>query len=278
MNILKAILFGIVEGITEWMPVSSSAHLKLLSIFLPLDLTPEFYNVFESMIRLGAVLALFLVFWNKIWFLGSSKNLTGEGALTAIKKDKVLLWLKIIAACIPAILLELLPDDLFRFVNEKNEMIIMGTVFILAGIIFVVVEMMLKRRSFAVVSTRQITFLQAMIIGLAQLITVILPGTSRLGLTIAAALLLGICRPAATEFAYELAIPVVLGECIIKVLKFTGAVSFYGIATLLVGCAFAFAVSLFMIRYVLNYIRRNTFMIFGVYRVLMGIVILVFLR
>ena len=278
MNILKAILFGIIEGITEWMPISSTAHMKILNVFLPLDMTPEFYEVFEVVIQLGAILALVLVFWNKIWPFGPSREPLGEGILANVKKDKILLWIKIVIACIPVILFELFLDDLFTFVNEKNEMILIGVALILVGIIFIVVEVLLKGKKFAVTSTRQITFLQALIIGLTQLIAAIFPGVSRSGSTIIAALLLGICRPAATEFTFELAIPVMFGASLMKILKFSGAVSFYEIATLLTGCVFAFAVSLFMIRYVLNYIRKNTFTIFGIYRVLMGIVILIFLR
>ena len=278
MNILKAILFGIIEGITEWMPISSTAHMKILNVFLPLDVTPEFYEVFEVVIQLGAILALVLVFWNKIWPFGPSRDPLGEGILANVKKDKILLWLKIVIACIPVILFELFLDDLFTFVNEKNEMIIIGVALILVGIIFIVVEALLKGRKFAVTTTRQITFLQALIIGLTQLIAAIFPGVSRSGSTIIAALLLGICRPAATEFTFELAIPVMFGASLMKILKFSGAVSLYEIATLLTGCIFAFIVSLFMIRYVLNYIRKNTFTIFGIYRVLMGIVILIFLR
>ena len=278
MNILKAILFGIIEGITEWMPISSTAHMKILNVFLPLDMTPEFYEVFEVVIQLGAILALVLVFWNKIWPFGPSREPLGEGILANVKKDKILLWVKIVIACIPVILFELFLDDLFTFVNEKNEMILIGVALILVGIIFIVVEVLLKGKKFAVTSTRQITFLQALIIGLTQLIAAIFPGVSRSGSTIIAALLLGVCRPAATEFTFELAIPVMFGASLMKILKFSGAVSFYEIATLLTGCVFAFAVSLFMIRYVLNYIRKNTFTIFGIYRVLMGIVILIFLR
>lgn len=278
MNILKAILFGIIEGITEWMPISSTAHMRILNLFLPLDLTPAFYDLFETLIRLGTILALVLVFWNRIWPFGPSKNPLGEGILANVKKDKIVLWLKIIVACIPAILYEFLLSDLFGFVNEKNEMIIIGVAFILVGVILITLEVKMKGRNFAVASVRQITFLQAFIIGLVQVLAAVFPGVSRLGATIIAALLLGICRPAATEFTYELAIPMIVGAAIMKILKFSAAVSFYEIATLLTGCVFAFAVSLFMIRYVLNYIRRNAFTIFGIYRVLMGIVILIFLR
>ncbi|MBQ1899525.1 MAG: undecaprenyl-diphosphate phosphatase [Erysipelotrichaceae bacterium] len=278
MNILKAILFGIIEGITEWMPISSTAHMKILNVFLPLDVSPEFYNVFEVVIQFGAILALVIVFFNKIWPFGQSKNPLGEGILSYVRKDKFILWLKIIVACIPVILFELILDDLFTFINEKNEMTFIGFALILVGIVFIVVEMMIKGKKFTVTSTRQITYLQALIIGLAQLIAAIFPGVSRSGATIIAALLLGISRPTATEFTFEVAIPVMFGASLMEVLKFSAAVSFGEVMTLIVGCLSAFAVSLFMIRFVLNYIRKNTFNIFGLYRILMGIIILIFLR
>ena len=278
MNILKAILFGIIEGITEWMPISSTAHMKILNVFLPLDVSPEFYNVFEVVIQLGAILALVIVFFNKIWPFGQSKNPLGEGILSYVRKDKFILWLKIIVACIPVILFELILDDLFTFINEKNEMTFIGFALILVGIVFIVVEMMIKGKKFTVTSTRQITYLQALIIGLAQLIAAIFPGVSRSGATIIAALLLGISRPTATEFTFEVAIPVMFGASLMEVLKVSAAVSFGEVMTLIVGCLSAFAVSLFMIRFVLNYIRKNTFNIFGLYRILMGIIILIFLR
>ncbi len=278
MNILKAILFGIIEGITEWMPVSSTAHMKILNAFFPLDVSPEFYDVFEVVIQLGAILALVLIFFNKIWPFGKSKNPLGSGIFSYVKKDKFLLWIKIMVACVPVILFELLLDDLFTFINEKNEMIFIGVALILVGIVFIVVEAMMKGKKFTVDSTRQITYLQALIIGLAQLIAAVFPGVSRSGSTIIAALLLGICRPAATEFTFEVAIPVMFGASLMEVLKFSGTIGFYEILTLITGCVSAFIVSLFMIRFVLNYIKKNTFTIFGIYRILMGLIILVFLR
>ena len=278
MNVLKAILFGIIEGITEWMPISSTAHMKILNVFLPLQVSPEFYDVFEVVIQLGAIIALVLVFWNKIWPFGKSNRPLGEGILSYVKKDKFILWLKIVVACLPVIIFELLLEDLFTFINEKNEMTFIGVALILVGIVFILVEMAVKGKKFSVQSTRQITYMQALIIGLAQLIAAIFPGVSRSGSTIIAALLLGISRPTATEFTFEVAIPVMFGASLMEILKFSGAVTVTEVLTLIVGCLSAFAVSLFMIRFVLNYIRKNTFNIFGLYRILMGIIILIFLR
>ncbi|MBQ3294984.1 MAG: undecaprenyl-diphosphate phosphatase [Erysipelotrichaceae bacterium] len=278
MNIIKAILFGIVEGITEWMPVSSTAHMKILNAIIPLEVSPEFYEVFEVVIQLGAIIALVIVFWNKIWPFGESKNPLGEGILSIVKKDKFFLWIKIVIACIPVILYELLLEDRISFINEKNEMIFIGAALIIVGIIFIVVEMLIKGKKPKYISTKQITFMQAFIIGMTQLIAAIFPGVSRSGSTIIAALLLGISRSCATEFTFELAIPVMFGASLMKILKFSAAVTFGEIMTLLVGCISAFLVSLFMIRFMLNYIRKNTFTMFGIYRILLGIIILVFLR
>jgi len=157
-------------------------------------------------------------------------------------------------------------------------MIIIGISLILIGIVFIVVEMYVKDKKFTVTSTRQITYLQALIIGLAQLVAAIFPGVSRSGATIIAALLLGISRGTATEFTFEVAIPVMFGASLMKVLKFSAAIGFGEILVLLIGCASAFVVSLFMIRFVLNYIKKNTFTLFGMYRVLLGIIVLIFLR
>ena len=278
MNLLKAILFGIIEGITEWMPISSTAHMKILNIFVPLDVSPEFYGVFEVVIQLGAILALLLVFWNKVWPFGQSKNPLGKGILSYVKKDKFALWIKIMVACLPVIVFELFLDDLFTFINESNEMTFIGIDMILVGIIFIVVEFLIRGKKPKVNSTRQITLTMALIIGLAQLVAAVFPGVSRSGATIIAALLLGISRPAATEFSFEVAIPVMFGASLMEILDLEVAVTFYEILTLLVGCVTAFIVSLFMINFVLNYIKKNTFVIFGIYRILMGIIILLFLR
>ena len=278
MDILKAVIFGIIEGITEWMPVSSTAHMKILNAIIPLNVSPEFYEVFEVVIQLGAIIALVIVFWNKIWPFGESKNPLGEGILSIVKKDKFFLWIKIVIACIPVILFELFLEDKITFINENNEMTIIAIALILVGIVFIVVEALIKNKKPTVNSTRSITYLQAIIIGLAQLVAAIIPGVSRSGATIIASLLLGISRSAATEFTFELAIPVMFGASLMKIIKCTAAVSFMEILISLIGCITAFVVSLFMIRFVLDYIKKNTFTLFGIYRIILGIIILIFLR
>ena len=278
MNFIKAIIFGIIEGITEWMPISSTAHMKILNVFLPLEVSSEFYEVFEVVIQLGAILVLLLVFWNKVWPFGRSENPLGKGALADIKKDKFFLWLKIILACMPAIIFELFLDDKFNFVNENNEMKVIGISLIVVGFVFLFVEMTVRNKKFTVTNTKKITILQAIVIGLAQLIAAIFPGVSRSGATIIAALLIGISRSAATEFTFELAIPVMFGASLMKILKYGMAFTAADIMLLLFGCVSAFMVSLFIIRFVLNYIKRNTFTVFGVYRILMGLIVLIFLK
>ena len=278
MNFIKAILFGNIEGITEWMPISSTAHMKILNVFFPLEVSSEFYDVFEVVIQLGAILALLLVFWNKIWPFGRSDNPLGKGALSDIKKDKFFLWLKIILACLPAVIFELFLDDKFGFVNEDNEMKVIGISLLTVGFVFLMVEMIVRNKKFSVTTTKKITILQAIVIGLAQLIAAIFPGVSRSGATIIAALLIGISRSTATEFTFELAIPVMFGASLMKILKYGAAFSAAEIMIMLFGCVSAFMVSLFMIRFVLNYVKRNTFTVFGVYRILMGLIVLIYLR
>ena len=277
MNFLKAILFGIIEGITEWMPVSSTAHLMILNRILPLEVSEEFFDLFDVVIQLGAILALVIVFFNKIWPFGTSKNPLGGGILKIVKKDKFLLWIKIIIACIPVILFELFLEDLVTFINSDNEMKFIAIALIVVGVIFIAVEFFIRGKKFKVTSTKQITYLQALIIGLAQLIAAVFPGVSRSGATIIAALLLGINRSTATEFTFEVAIPVMFGASLMKFVKFSGAIVFSEIMVLLIGCVSAFIVSLFMIRFVLNYIKNNTFTIFGIYRIILGIIVLILL-
>lgn len=278
MDVIKAIIFGIIEGITEWMPVSSTAHMNILNLFLPLNVTPEFYEVFEVVIQLGAILALLLLFWNKVFPFGPSKNPLGKGILSYIKKDRFILWIKIFIACLPAIIYELLLEDVVKFVNEDNKMTIIGISLILVGFVFILVEGYVKDKKALINSTKQITYTQALIIGLAQLVAAIFPGVSRSGATIIAALLLSISRTTAVEFTFELAIPVMAGASLMKLIKYPLAFTFSNILVLLFGCISAFIVSLFMIRFVLDYIKKNTFTIFGIYRILLGIIVLIFLK
>ena len=278
MNIIKAIIFGIIEGITEWMPVSSTAHLKILNTFLPLNVSEGFFEVFEVVIQLGAILALLLIFFNKVWPFGKSSKPLGEGILENVKKDKFILWIKIIVACLPAIIYELFIEDYVNYINPQNEMNIIALALIIVGIVFIGVEYLIKDKNPTILNTRNITILNALYIGLAQLIAAIIPGISRSGATIICALLLGISRSCAVEFTFELAIPVMFGASFMKLLKYGFILSFGEVMMLLIGCISAFMVSLVMIKFVLDYIRKNNFVVFGIYRILLGLIVLIFLR
>lgn len=275
MNILKSIVLGIVEGITEWIPVSSTAHMKIFNKFLALDVTPEFYGVFEVVIQLGAIIALLIVFWNKIWPFGKTKKPLGKGILAYVKKDKFFLWLKIAVACIPVILYKLFVDDYVHFINEDNEMLFIAIALIVVGIVFIVVETLIRGKKPVIDSTRDITFMNAIIVGVTQLIAAVFPGVSRSGATIIALLLMGVSRVAATEFTFELSIPVMLGASLMEIIKYEGTFELGNIVCLLVGCIVAFVVSLFVIRFIISFIKKNKFTIFGIYRVILGIIVLV---
>ena len=278
MNILKSIVLGIVEGITEWLPISSTAHLKIFNSFLKLDVTPEFFEVFDVVIQFGASIALILVFINKIWPFGKSKNPLGGGPLSFIKKDKFFLCLKIVVACIPVIIYQLFIDDYVNFITVDNEMIFIAVALIVVGAIFIGVEIYNKGKTPIIEKTKEITFMNVIIIGLTQLIAAIFPGVSRSGATIIASLLMGISRVAAIEFTFELAIPVMLGASFMKVIGYEAAFTFGEVMLMIVGCLSAFIVSLFVIRFILNYIKKNSFTIFGIYRILLGIIIFIFLK
>lgn len=278
MNILKSIWLGIVEGITEWLPISSTAHIKIFNKLFPLDVSPEFFNVFDVVIQLGAIAALLIVFWNKIWPFGKSNKPLGNGILSYVKKDKFVLWLKIALACVPVIIYELLLDDVVNFITEANEMTFISIALIAVGIIFIVVEIKIKDDEPTITTTKEITFLNALIIGLTQLIAAIFPGVSRSGATIIASLLMGISRTTATEFTFELSIPVMLGASFMKILKYGFAFSFSEILMMLFGIVSAFFISLFAINFMMSYIKKNNYVLFGLYRIILGIILLIYLR
>lgn len=277
MNFLKAILFGAVEGVTEWLPISSTAHMMILNCFLPLDVSTEFYSVFEVVIQLAAVLSLLLVFIKKIWPFGESDNPLGKGVLSIVKKDKFFLWVKITIACMPAIIYKLFLEDYFTLVNESNEILVVGLSLLIVGIIFIVVEGLVFKKKAKKQTTKDITCIDALIIGLTQLAAALFPGVSRSGATVIAGLLIGISRVAITDFTFELSMPVMFGASLMEVINCTIAFSFTEVLLLVIGCVSAFAVSVFMIKFILNYIKKNTFVVFGIYRIIAGILVILFL-
>ena len=267
LEILKAILFGIVEGITEWLPVSSTGHLILLEEFIHLKVTPEFYEMFQVVIQLGAILAVIVLFFHKLWPFSAKKS-------AAEKKDTWNLWFKVIVAVIPSAVLGLLLDD-WMDANLYNYVVV-AIALIFYGVAFMLVEKRNAGKNFAVNSVYEIDYKTALLIGAFQVLSLI-PGTSRSGSTILGAILLGVARPAGAEFSFFLAIPTMLGASGLKLLKYLleGLLPTANeIAVLIVGCIVSFLVSLLVIKVLMDYVRRHSFSAFGVYRIVLGAAVL----
>lgn len=268
LEILKAVLFGIVEGITEWLPVSSTGHMIILDEFIQLDCTPEFLEMFLVVIQLGAIMAVVILFWNKI-FPFQFKDKTKP----VIEQDKIMLWLKIIVACVPAAVVGLLFDELFE--RLFYHAIPVAIALIVFGVAFIVVERMNKGKRAKIRKLSDISFKTALIIGVFQLIAAIFPGTSRSGATIVGALLIGVSRKVAAEFTFFLAIPVMFGASLLKLVKFGFSFTPDEFAILIVGMSVSFMVSLFVIKFLMDYIKKHDFQIFGWYRIALGLVVIV---
>ena len=270
VELIKSIIFGIVEGITEWLPVSSTGHLILLEEFVSFDnVSSGFWPMFEVVIQLGAIMAVVVLFWEKIFPFAK-----GGEILPIMKKDKFLLWLKIAVACVPAAIVGLLFDDQIDalFYNPLTVAIML----IVVGIAFIIVEHFNRRRRPKVTDLDSITFKTAFLIGVFQLIAAIFPGTSRSGATILGGLILGVSRQISAEFTFFLAIPVMLGASLLKLVKFGFAFTGLELAVLGVGCVTAFAVSMVCIRFLMDFIKKHDFKIFGWYRIMLGAVVLLY--
>lgn len=270
MEIIKAILFGIVEGITEWLPVSSTGHMILLDEFIKLDVSKQFYELFEVVIQLGAILAVVILFWKNIW---PFYNARGK---TRVNHSILSLWGKIIIACLPAAVIGLLFDD---WIDEHlHTSIVVSLTLIIYGIIFIVIESK-NIGSRDTDDLGKITYKQALGIGGFQLLSLI-PGTSRSGSTIIGGLLLGLERSVAAEFTFFLAIPVMAGASLLKLVKYILKVGFVfsgmELGILITGCIVSFVVSLFVIKFLLSYIRQHDFKVFGWYRIILGIIVLLY--
>lgn len=267
IEILKAVLFGIVEGITEWLPISSTGHMILLNEFVTLNVSPEFWDMFLVVIQLGAILAVVLLFWNKIFPFRFKEK-------PVIQKDIFILWIKILVACVPAAVIGLAFDDVLDalFYNPWCVSIAL----IVFGIAFIVIENRNKSMSPKITELGQITYQTAFMIGVFQLIAAVFPGTSRSGATIVGALLIGVSRTVAAEFTFFLAIPVMLGASLLKILKFGFSFTAAEATILLVGMVVAFVVSVIVIRFLMGYIKKHDFKVFGWYRIVLGTVVLIY--
>ena len=287
-EILKALLFGIVEGITEWLPVSSTGHMILLNEFVKLNVSESFWSMFLVVIQLGAILAVVLIFWNTIWPFALSKNTDFSKNIgrrgfwnqkywcvgpIAVKMEIIINWLKVVVACLPAIVFVVLDlDDICDelFYNAVGVSIAL----IVFGIAFIIVETKNAGKNAVIMEMSDITWKMAALIGVFQLLAAAFPGTSRSGATIIGALLIGISRKAASEFTFILAIPVMLGASLLELLDFGFNLTGSEVTILFVGMISAFLVSIFVIKFLLSYIRKHDFKVFGWYRIVLGIVIL----
>jgi len=271
VELIKIIFLGIVEGITEWLPISSTGHMILVDAFLKLNVTEAFKEMFFVVIQLGAILAVAVSFFNKLNPFSPKKN-------KEEKKDTWLLIAKVILACIPAGVIGILFDDKLNeiFYNWQT----VAVMLIVYGVFFILIEVWNKKKGkeSAIKTVTDITFTTAFLIGIAQVLSLI-PGTSRSGATILGAMLLGASRIAATEFTFFLAIPVMLGASLVKLLKYFMEVGFgftgVEIITLVVGLVTAFVVSMVSIKFLVNFVKKNDFKVFGYYRIVLGIIVIV---
>lgn len=275
LEILKACFYGIVEGITEWLPVSSTGHLILLEEFVKMDVSKQFWDLFLVVIQLGAILASVLLFWNKIWPFQKPDKAAGK---SIFKVDTWMLLFKVGVACIPGVIFAVLGiDDICDqyFYNGVG----VSVALIVFGIIFIIVENWNKKRTAKYNDLSDMTFKLAIYIGIFQLLAAAFPGTSRSGATIIGALILGVSRTAASEFTFILAIPAMLGASLLELKDFLELGMTMGgteVAILLVGVLVAFIVSVVVIKFLMGYIKKHDFKVFGWYRIVLGIIVLVY--
>lgn len=277
LDILKAILYGIVEGITEWLPISSTGHLLLVEKLLPFeDVSENFFGMFDVVIQLGAILAVVVLFWNKIWPFALTKNERQgrTGVASFIKMDIMTLWFKILVSCVPAAVIGILFDEVFERLFYNPTCIAIAL--IVFGIAFILIENWNKGRRPKIRKLSQITYQTALMIGIFQVIAAIFPGTSRSGATIVGALLIGVSRTVAAEYTFFLAIPVMFGASLLKVTKFGFQFTTIEAICLAVGTIVAFLVSVFVLRFLMAYIKRHDFKVFGWYRIVLGIIVLLY--
>lgn len=264
IDILKSIILGIIEGITEWLPISSTGHLILADEFIKLNASDEFKEMFEVVVQLGAILAVVVLFWNKLWpFTTKEKGY--------IKRKSFMIWSKVIVAVIPAAVIGILLDDIMQ--EYLFNPWVVAAMLILYGIIFIIVERINKNRKPRIISMKDLSYKDALLIGGFQVLSLV-PGTSRSGSTILGAMILGVSRTVAAEFSFFLAVPVMFGASLLKVLKFGFNLTGAEFVILAVGLVTAFIVSVLAIKFLLGYIKKKDFTAFGYYRIILGAIVL----
>ena len=290
MNIvefIKAVILGIVEGITEWLPISSTGHMILVDEFIKLNVTDEFKEFFLVVIQLGAILAVVVLYWSKLWpfyirplsakqkKVLSRKPVVTRGILTFVErfcdKDKWILWFKILFACIPTIVIALPFNDVIE--KKFNNYVVGAIALIVYGVIFIIVEDYNKKRKPTCTSLENLSFKTAFLIGIFQVLSVV-PGTSRSGSTIIGGILVGTSRTVAAEFTFFLAIPVMFGASLLKLVKFGFVFTGTEIMILVTGVVVAFVVSILAIKFLMSYIKKHDFKAFGWYRIILGVLVL----
>lgn len=272
LEILKAVLFGVVEGITEWLPISSTGHMILLNEFVKLNVSSQFWDMFLVVIQFGAILAVILLYWKTIWPLGIYRH--RKRTRVVWKKDTLSLWGKTIVACIPAGVVGVLLDDWLD--EHLYNWLVVAIMLILVGVAFLVVEKVMKDRKPQITELKDLGMKEALIIGMFQLIAAVFPGTSRSGATIIGGLMIGVSRTVAAEFTFILAIPVMAGASLLKMLKFGFHFTGMEAAILGAGMVVAFVVSVIVIRFLMGYIRKHDFKPFGWYRIALGALVIVY--
>ena len=268
VEFLKIVFIGIVEGITEWLPISSTGHMLLVDEFITLDVSGSFKGMFFIVIQLGAILAVVVLFWKKMFPFQFK-----DGTQLIANKDTFTLWYKVAAACVPSAIMGFLLDDFLD--AHLHTPIVIATMLILYGVLFIVIEDWNKKRTATMTSLSDISYKTALMIGAFQGLSLI-PGTSRSGVTILGALLLGVSRVAAAEFTFFLAVPTMLGASAFKLLKFGFEFTSTELLTLVIGMVVAFLVSVLVIRFLMEYIKKHDFKVFGWYRIVLGIIVLIY--
>lgn len=276
MDIIKSIILGIIEGITEWLPISSTGHLIIADEFIKLGMTDEFMEMFNVVIQLGAILAVVVIFWNKMWPFTADKT-KGYNYITKgnglIKKDVMDMWFKVIVAMLPAAIVGIPFDNYFE--KHFHNWQVVSAALIVYGVLFIVIEKMNKNRKPKVNSIPELSYKTALLIGCFQALSLI-PGTSRSGSTILGAMILGVSRVAGAEFSFFLAVPVMFGASLIKLLKFGFTFTGMELAVLAVGTLTSFIVSVIAIKFLISYVRRHDFSLFGYYRIALGVIVIAY--
>ena len=275
-EIVKIILYGIVEGITEWLPVSSTGHLILFDKFLPLDFSSAFMDMFEYVIQLFAIFAVVLYFWKRLFPIGKKPKTQEENGNLYLKKDVLSLWGKVLIACIPALLAFFVDTLLLKNIDDITQSVMIACALIVYGALFIFIENRNQNKQPKITEVNNLSLKTAFFIGCFQVLAVI-PGTSRSGITIIGALLLGVSRTVSAEFTFFLAVPTMVGASGYKILDFFLEGNTLGgteILALVIGCAVAFAVSMLAVKFLMNFVKKHNFKIFGWYRIALGVIVL----